>query len=68
MIVKRFALLSLAVATLIIMAGFSAISPGNQSLACLACEGESSGVVDKAQCEAFIVKISFKNAGTTEGT
>jgi hypothetical protein len=66
--IKRFVLLSLAVATLIIMVGFSAISLGNQSLACLACEGESSGVVDKAQCEAFFVKITFKNAGTTEGT
>lgn len=42
--------------------------PSNQSLACLACEGEDGGVVDKTPCEAFIVKITFKNTGTTEGT
>jgi len=62
---KRFALLSLTVATLIIMVGLSAIGSDNQSLSCLACEG---GVVDKTPCEAFVVKIAFKNTGKTEGT
>jgi len=64
---KRYALLSLAVATLIIMVGFLAVgSNPNQSLTCLACDG--SGVVDKTPCESFTVKISFKNTGKTTGT
>jgi len=62
---KRLALLSLVVATLLIIAGFSAIGSESQSLTCLACEG---GVVDKAPCEAFTVKITFKNTGKSEGT
>jgi hypothetical protein len=66
--VKRFVLLSLAVATLVIMVGFATMSPNNQSLACLACEGEGGGVVDKMPCEAFVAKISFKNTGKSEET
>ena len=62
---KRFVLLSLVVATLIIVAGFSTAGLSNQSLACSACGG---GVVDKAPCEAFTVQITFKNTGKTEGT
>jgi len=63
--IRRFSLLSLVVATLVIVAGFSGAGSGNQSLACLPC---GSGVVDKAQCEAFTVEITFKNIGKTEGT
>jgi hypothetical protein len=64
---KRYALLSLAAATLIIMVGFLAVgSNSTQSLTCFACGG--SGVVDKTPCESFTVKISFKNIGKTEGT
>jgi len=64
---KRYALLSLAVATLIIMAGLLAVgSNPTQSLACFACGG--GGVVDKTPCESFTVKIAFKNTGKTEGT
>jgi len=63
---KRYALLSLAVAMLIIMVGFLAVgSDLNQSLTCFACGG--SGVVDKTTCESFTVKIAFKNTGKTEG-
>jgi hypothetical protein len=62
---KRYALLSLAVATLIIMVGFLAVGSSSQSLTCFACGG---GVVDKAQSESFTVKITFKNTGKTEGT
>jgi len=62
---KRFALLSLALATLIITLGFSSVGSDSQSLVCLACGG---GVVDKTPCEDFIVKIRFKNTGKTEGT
>jgi hypothetical protein len=63
---KRYALLSLAVATLIIMVGVLAVgSNPTQSLTCFAC---GSGVVDKTPCESFTVKISFKNTGKTEGT
>jgi hypothetical protein len=63
---KRYAFLSLAVATLIIMAGFLARSSESQSLTCFACGG--GGVVDKTPCESFTVKITFKNTGTTEGS
>jgi hypothetical protein len=63
---KMYVLLSLAVATLIIMAGFLARGSESQPLACLACGG--GGVVDKAQSEAFTVKITFKNTGSAEGT
>jgi len=62
---KRFTLLSIAVVALVIMASFSAVGLNNQSLTCLAC---GNGVVDKTPCEAFIVKITFKNTGKTEGT
>jgi cytochrome c oxidase assembly protein Cox11 len=64
---KRYALLSLAAAMLIVMVGFLAVgSDPAQSLACFACG--SGGVVDKAQSEAFTVKITFKNTGKIEGT
>jgi hypothetical protein len=63
---RRFGLLSIAVAALIIMVGFSAISSNAKSSICFACE--EKGVVDKAPCEIFTVTISFKNTGSTEGT
>jgi hypothetical protein len=64
---KRYALLSLAVVTLIITVGFLAVgSTPTQSLTCFACGG--GGVVDKTQSAAFTVKITFKNTGTAEGT
>jgi len=62
---KRFALLSLALTTLIVALGFSSVGSDSQSLLCLACGG---GVVDKASSETFMVKIGFKNTGRTEGT
>jgi len=64
---KRYALLSLVIATLIVTVGFLAVcSNPAQSLTCFACGG--GGVVDKTPCESFIVKITFKNTGKTEGT
>jgi len=63
---KRYALVSLAVATLVIMVGFSTVRSNNQSLICFACGG--GGVVDKPPCEAFTVKVTFKNTGRGEGT
>ena len=62
---KKFALLSLALVTLIVTLGFSSGGSDDQSLACLACGG---GVVDKTPCEDFTVRIRFKNTGKTEGT
>ncbi|MCK4313465.1 hypothetical protein KAW04_01740 [Candidatus Bathyarchaeota archaeon] len=62
---KRSALLSLAVAILIVMGNFLAICSDSHPLACLACEG---GVVDKTPCEIFTVTITFKNTGKTEGS
>lgn len=64
---KKFALLSLTVATLVILVGFSVMGSVSQSLTCSACEG-GGGVVDKTPCESFTVKISFKNTGKTDGT
>jgi len=62
---RKFALLSFALVTLIIIAGFSTKGSDGQTLTCMACEG---GVVDKTPCEAFTVKITFKNTGKSEGT
>jgi hypothetical protein len=64
---KRFALLSVTVATLIILVASLALGFDDSPLACLACSG-GSGVVDKTQCEAFKVRITFNNTGKTEGT
>ncbi|MDH5481656.1 MAG: hypothetical protein OEY22_02070 [Candidatus Bathyarchaeota archaeon] len=61
---KRFVLSSLLVVVLAVV-GLSNVGSGNKSLACLACD---SGVVDKAPCEAFIVKIALENTGESEGT
>jgi hypothetical protein len=64
--IRKFAILSIAIATLVIMVGFSAIGSNTQSPICFACE--EKGVVDKAPCETFTVTIAFKNTGSTEGT
>jgi hypothetical protein len=64
---KRLALLSVAVVTMAIFVAFLALSLDDPSFSCLACSG-SSGVVDKAQCESFKVRITFNNTGKTEGT
>ena len=61
---KRYALLLLVIATLILMIGFPAVGSNDDSLAVACCDG---GVVDKAPCEAFTVKITFQNTGTTIG-
>jgi hypothetical protein len=63
---KKYALLSLTMATLVILVGFSVMGSGNRPLTCSACEG--GGVVDKTPCESFTVKIAFKNTGKTDGT
>ena len=62
---KKCAIVLFAIAVLIIMVSFSATGSADQSLACSACR---SGVVDKMPCEAFVVKIVFKNTGKAEGT
>jgi len=64
---KRYALLSLALITIIVTLGFLSVGSDNQSLACLACGG-CGGVVDKTPCQDFTVKITFKNIGKAEGT
>lgn len=64
---KKFALCSLSAVALVIVLLVSFFNSTTQSLACLAC-GSEGGVVDKTPCEAFTVKITFKNTGTAEGT
>ena len=61
---KKYALVLSAVVVLIITVGFSATGAANQSLAC---STYNNGVVDKTQCELFVVKIAFKNTGKAEG-
>jgi hypothetical protein len=61
---KRFALLAILTVALVAMVGFVAVGYESQGLTCVAC----NGVVDKAPCEAFTVKVTFKNTGKTEGT
>jgi len=62
---KRLALLSLALITIVVTLSFLSMGSDNQSLACLAC---MCSVVDKAAHETLTVKITFKNTGKTEGT
>lgn len=64
---RKYTLLSFSVAVLVIAVAFSAVGLNNQSFTSLACEAEG-GVVDKMPCEAFKVKIVFKNTGETEGS
>lgn len=64
---KRFALLSLALATVIVVVGFWAAGSDDRSVASLA-YNTGSGVVDKTPCEDFTVEIAFKNTGKTKGT
>ncbi len=60
---KKYALLFvLAVLTLIIV-NFSVTSATNS----LTVSHSEDGVVDKAQGDAFAVKVTFKNTGKTEG-
>jgi len=63
---KKYSLLSLAIAALLLAISLSTIRSEETQLLCFACE--DGGVVDKTPCEAFTVKISFKNTGKCEGT
>lgn len=61
---RKFAVVWLAVAVLIVMSSFSNVGLSNQLSACTPSCG---GVVDKAPGEAFTVEIVFKNTGSTVG-
>jgi hypothetical protein len=65
---KKLALVAGTMTTLIILLVFWITAPTTHSLANLACSGDADGIVSKKLCEAFRVKITFKNTGTTEGT
>jgi hypothetical protein len=62
---KKLAILALAVATLIIVAGLSSAGSSNSLTVC---EPPCKGVVDKRPKENFVVEITFKNTGTDDGT
>jgi hypothetical protein len=63
---KRFGLLAISIAALVITVGFSAINSNTKSPIAFACE--EKGIVDKTPCETFTATVSFKNTGSTEGT
>ena len=63
---KKYSLSSLAIAALLFTISLSAIRSEETQWLCFACE--DGGVVDKTPCEAFTVKIVFKNTGKCEGT
>ncbi|MGQ9506801.1 MAG: hypothetical protein ACUVTB_02940 [Candidatus Bathycorpusculaceae bacterium] len=63
---KKYSLLSLAIAALLLSISLSIIRSEEAQLLCFACE--DGGVVDKTPCETFNVKIAFKNTGKCEGT
>ncbi len=64
---RRYAIFSLAVATMIITLGFSrSILEEDKPLTCLACN--YGDVVQKAPNETFTVMLSFKNTGGLEET
>ena len=62
---RKYALLFFTVTMLIIAITFSVTGFADSSLSCSTCD---DGVVDKKQCDAFTVKITFKNTGNTDGT
>lgn len=62
---RRFVPVWLAVAVLIVMAGFSSVGVGSQ-LNCL--PPPIGSTVNKTPGGVFTVEISFKNTGQTEGT
>ena len=61
--IRKTALLSLSIATLVFLVVFFALGSENQSLSCLACD---IGVVHKKSGEHFDVEITFKNTGTSK--
>jgi hypothetical protein len=60
---KKYALLFLSIALLIVIVNFSITNATNA----LTFSPQGNGVVDKAQGEAFTVKITVKNTGKTDG-
>jgi len=62
---RKCVLLLFAVTVIMVAVTFSVISFADSSLSCSTC---NDAVVDKRQCEAFTVKITFKNTGSTDGT
>jgi len=60
---KKYAALLLMVVLLVVVVNFSVTNASNS----LTFSHSQDGVVDKAQGDAFIVKITFKNTGKTEG-
>ncbi|MEM3726009.1 MAG: hypothetical protein QXK98_03995 [Candidatus Bathyarchaeia archaeon] len=64
---RKFVSFASMMVVLIVMVSFGAFGSNGQQPTCLACSG-SGGVVDKAPCEAFVVKVSFKNTGRNDGT
>jgi len=61
---RKFAIVWLAVAVLIVMASFSNVGLSNQLSACVP---SCSSTVDKVPGDAFTVEIVFKNTGSTVG-
>ena len=60
---KKYVALLLMVVLLIVAVNLSVTNASNS----LTCTNGSDGVVDKAQGDAFTVKITFKNTGRTAG-
>jgi hypothetical protein len=59
---KKYALLLLLVMLAVVVVNF-AVTNASDTLTC----SSNDGVIDKAQGEAFTVKITFKNTGKTDG-
>jgi len=62
---RKTALLPMMLAISVVLVSFLAVGLDSQALAC---KPSCRGVVDKAPCEEFTVKIAFKNDGEREGT
>jgi hypothetical protein len=62
---KKYALIVLMAALVIVIISFSASDTGNSLVFA---HNEQDGIVDKAAGDAFTVRITFKNTGKTEGT
>jgi cytochrome c oxidase assembly protein Cox11 len=60
---KKYALLLLLVMLAVVVVNFAVTNASNS----LTCSTNDDGVVDKAQGDAFTVKVTFENTGKTDG-
>ncbi|MGD8564915.1 MAG: hypothetical protein PVF96_01020 [Candidatus Bathyarchaeota archaeon] len=61
---KKKPIITLLIVSMVIVLNFTTGNSKNSGLTCSACD---NGVVEKKPGETFIVKINFRNSGSTKG-